>query len=225
VGTTTERLYGRLPELYRDDDISDGDYPLLRYASLWMDQASDVEAVLDAVRDGMGNPAAADVTWLPWLAQMVGLDYSFDPAELAAVVDEDDILPTPNISVTELRATIANASAGWRVGTRVAVTAAAQTQLTGDRRVWIYTHSTGEPAGLGSGTPWDVLIVTKPDETPSVESMLDALERLQARPAGVRFWHRQYEASWTKITTAHPTWNAIEALGSWQALEETGIND
>lgn len=84
---TTERLWGALPQLYRDADEAQGDgvdgWPLLRYVSLLGDQADELAALYGRLalhddgagdwRSDLGDPEAADDVWLPWLASLAGL--------------------------------------------------------------------------------------------------------------------------------------------------------
>lgn len=240
VGTTTERMYARLPAFYREDDETDGDYPLLRFLSLVGDQASEVEDIVDRLPTDLANPIAAEAAWVPWLAQLVGLDTSFDPEEHRFALTwlfveakgtwdafstwndfEYVVLPTAGASISELREAIANASLGWGVGTKKAIGAAAQSVLIGSRSVRVYDHSSN--VSIGGATAWDVLIVTATSETPSPSAVLDAVTRKNAKPAGVVLWHRVYEASWDTLVAAFPTWTVFEGATPWDNLEETGV--
>lgn len=241
AGVTTERLYRRLPEFYRLDDEVQGQYPLLTYLSWVGDQASDVENLVTRLRTDMADPMKADVKWLPWLAQMVGLDFHFDPDEhryglawkfvpqpWSAIHTWRDfeyvVMPEAGLSNIELREAIRDASVGWRAGTKGAIASAASSQLVGSRYVRVYDHSTDATNGIGIGTQWDVLVVTATSETPSPSAVLDAVSRKKAKPAGVKLWHRSYEATWSVLVAAYPAWTGWHGAHDWATLQETGLN-
>lgn len=204
VGVTTDRMYRRLPELYRDADALE-DFDLLRFLSLVVDQASEMEAIYERLAVGEHLDAqAADAAWLPWLAQLLGV-------RLVAGLTE-----------VETRDAVSSGSSGWRAGTKAAVAAAAQSVLTGTRYAKVYDHSTSTGAGLGTASEWDVLVVTRSSETPDPAVVLDAIVRKRAKPAGVVLHHQDYESDWAALE-ALGSWNAIEALGSWDAMQEQGI--
>lgn len=220
VSAATQRLYDRLPEHLRRADAKQqiGDLPLLRYLSLVGDQAGAIDTLVDRfsftpvdeggapedARSDLVDPDNADLAWLPWLAQLVG-------ARLFGLTDE-----------TAKRDAIRYASNGWRAGTRAAVADAARSELTGTRGVRVYDHATSI-ATLGDDTQWDVLIITRPDETPDFADVLQAIVDKHAKPAGVVLYWEAYEATWDLIETDAPTWSDIEALGSWFNIEGVGI--
>lgn len=201
VGVTTERLYARLPEFYRDADAP-LDYPLLRYESLVADQASELEVIADRLDTDLADPLLADDGWLDWLAQAVGVRLN------------------PAMTPAERRDAVAYSPNGWRAGTRQAVADAARTALTGTKYAKVYDHSNTD---VGGGTLWDVLVVTRAEETPDASLVLAAIVTKGAKPAGVVLYHRVYSATWTTWETTMPTWNAIEAVGSWNNLQLQGL--
>lgn len=87
VHPRTQRIYDRLPDLYRAADADQaGDLPFLRFLSLLGDQAGALEDLYDRINyvppdeggpeDGTSDlvdPARADGAWLTWLAQLVGI--------------------------------------------------------------------------------------------------------------------------------------------------------
>jgi hypothetical protein len=208
----TQRLYNRLPTLYRDADTTP--QQLLRFISLLGDQADEVETLTyrigyQAPDDGgaagdtsdLTDPTAADTAWLPWLAQLVGV---------RAPVSND---------LQALRDAILYATTGWRAGTRAAIAGAAKSALTGTRYVHVYDHSISSP---GDGTEWDVLLVTRITETPDVPAVLQAVVDGHAKPAGVTLHHRAYSATWAAVDAAYPTWADRNGL-TWAHYEETGL--
>lgn len=150
----------------------------------------------------LGDPFQADVTWLPWLAQLVGVQLD------------------PSASEAEQRDTIAYATSGWRAGTASAIEDAARSALIGSR----YAKVVPAMAGSVAGTPWDLTIVTRASETPDPAAVIGAVLRKGVKPAGVVLHTRTYEASWDTLEAARPTWEDWERAGSWTALEETGLS-
>lgn len=217
VSATTERLYDRLPEHYRNaDQDAAGDYPLKRYLSLVVDQEGEVETLLDrldyvpADEGGDGgasdlvDPLTAENRWLDWLAQHVGA------------------LLEPVLTEAERRDAVSFAPGGWRSGNKQAIRDAARTELTGTKYAAVYDHST-DASAIGAAGEWDVLVVTRPSETPAAAAVLEAIRRKRAKPAGVLLYWKAYEASWDTIEANLATWDAIEAAGSWDQIQETGL--
>lgn len=153
------------------------------------------------------DPDYAADAWLDWLGQLVGLELD------------------PSLSKAERRDAVRFASAGWRAGTTAGMEDAARSELTGTKYVKIYDHSASAGA-VGAGTQWDVLVVTRPTETPAAAGVLAAINRKKAKPAGVILYWDAYEASWDVMTQApaRDTWTEIEALGSWEAWQEVGLS-
>lgn len=213
VAPITERLYADLPELYRLADRAQPDgpdgYPLLRWLSLIVDQAGDVDELadrFDPVDNPSGtsdlvDPATADAAWLPWLANLVGAKLS------------------PSLSEAETRDAIANPSSGWRAGTKPALAAAARTALTGSRFAEVRDHTVTMTAP-GEGGVWDVLLVTRTSETADLAAVLEAVDVKGGKPAGVVLRHEAYEATWETFEAAYPTWADLEGR-TWRTIEET----
>lgn len=207
VSAFTERYYSSLPAFYRDTD--EGlDWPLLRYLSLLGDQDGEVEDLVDrfaytAPEDGgapgdtsdLVDPLTADAAWLPWLAQLVGVDL------------------LPELTEAERRNAILIAGAGWRAGTKTAIAEAAALELTGTRYVEVIDHYNGDAFTIG--------VRTRADETADPDAVITSIETFHARPAGFLIVSAFYAASWAVIESHYPTWTAIEAAGSWGAIEST----
>lgn len=154
----------------------------------------------------LGDPMAADASWLPWMAQLVG-----------AVLD-------PKASTAEQRDTIRYATSGWRAGTRGAIADAAKTALTGSQYARVVPHFTPTlQGGLEPARVWDITIVTRLSETPDPDAVLGAVLRKGVKPAGVVLWHSAYEATWDQIEAVYPTWADWEAAGSWDVIQEAGL--
>lgn len=211
---TTERLYERLPEFLRLADRRN-DWVMKRWLSSIVDRQGAVDTLLSridyySVPDGgefgdtsdLVDPLKADESWLPWLGQLVGVR-----------VD-------PGLTLTEKRDAVRFASAGWRAGTKAAVADAAKSELTGERRSRVFDHSTA--TNIGGASEWDVLVVTRPSETPNPDAVLSAIIRKRAKPAGVVLHHRAYEAAWVDIHRALPTWADWRGK-TWRTIQEAGI--
>lgn len=146
-------------------------YPLLRYLSCLFDQLDTVSTLttrfeyvpLDERDDGpwqrfgsgtygdatygdqdtsdLTDPYTADAAWLPWLAQLVGVDVA-------------------NLSVPDQRYAIAHPEDSWAHGTPRAITAAARAKLTGTKYAVVVPNYRADPFTIG--------LITREDETEGV---------------------------------------------------------
>jgi hypothetical protein len=232
VSTLVDRLYHRLPGIYRQLDAGQ-DWLLKRYLNCVLGAAGDIDDLVEAFRgsravgpatpepwalspdemtlyrdartsrlSSLGDPFAADAAWLPWLAQLVGV--RLDPAA----------------SETEQRDTIAYATSGYKAGTKRAMEDAARSALIGSR----YARCVPQyrPDGVTPG-PWDVTIITRGSETPDPLAVVGAILRKGVKPAGVVLWTQSTQATWDTLEASRPTWADWEASPTWTALEETGL--
>jgi hypothetical protein len=224
--TTTERMYVRLPQGVRVIDAVN-DYPLKRYISSIADIESEVDTLIERFRylttEDRNNPqessapfdsdggygttsdlvdgATADSAWLPWLAQVLGVDISVLQSE------------------QEIRDTLT--SGRFQAGSMNAIIAAVQSVLTGTKYVQVYAN-TSDPLHIGAATMWDVLIVTRTSETPGFAAIVDMVNRKNAKPAGVRLYHSTAESTWDDIESALPTWDDWDSH-TWNDIEEVGF--
>jgi hypothetical protein len=141
-------------------------------------------------------------------------------------VDEGDATPfgtVPEAAYTARRNAISNAEIGWAAGNKASIQAAAQSVLSGTKWCNVYDHSTNTGA-IGSGGQWDVLIVTKPGEAPGGGSaaIIQAVVDANAKPAGVKLWHREYVATWAQVEAAYANWAAINGK-TWAQIQQTGL--
>ena len=240
---TTERLHARLPEFYRTLDEQVG-WHLKTYLSAMVDELNAINllmarleyvppeerAAYEETFDGytrepqpdtlgydyppLGQTSdlvdgrTADVDWLPYIGQMIGAD----------------VLSLP--TAAERRDAVVRNYLGFRAGSRQALAEAAKLTLTGEKYVRVYPHRDGAGSSITNpGTQWDVLIVTKSDETPSVGDLVEEILRKGAKPAGVVLHHLAYSATWDIIETAFPTWTLIETNGVTWANIESGNAD
>lgn len=204
LSATTERIWQRLPEYVRIADA--GDWRLKTWLSGVTERLAFIVGILERFEtsSALTNAEVADASWLPWLAQLVGVTLA------------------PSLSDAERRNAIAAAATGWRAATKAAIAYAARTELTGTKYAAVYDHSTSSAGGVGTGTMWDVLIVTRTTETPSSANVLAAVERQRAKPAGVTLWWRAYAASWDTIQATFSSWRLVESSG-WDRIEEAGL--
>ena len=219
VTDVTTRLYDGLPELYRVADAPLG-YPFLRFLSLVGDLAGQVEAIADRIdvpddapagtTSDLLDPDRADAGWLPWLAQLTGAKLP-----TPATSSPDPALTPSQYTEARRRAAIRDASGGRMVGTVDSIAAAARTALV-YKPGGGYVTVTRVP-----GSPFLIRVRTTPDETPDPAAVLAAVEALGARPAGHVLEHSSYALPWSLLESRYPTWGAIEATGSWSALEST----
>lgn len=216
AGESVLAMYDGLPEHYRSADEAAGDYPLLRFLAgigLELGAVDVLRERIDyvTVPDGgelgdtsdLADPTTADATWLPWLAQLVGVNLA------------------PGLPEDARRDAVEFASAGWRAGTKSSVADAARSVLTGTKFAVVYDHSTA--AVRGTASVWDVLIVTRPTETPDPAAVLTAVVARGAKPAGVVLHHLAYEAEFATVETTYPTWDSIDSAGSWNKIQEAGL--
>lgn len=235
VSAFAERLYGRLPEVYRRMDIEQV-WLLKRYLAAATHTAGEIETVVERARGsrpaGPASPApwglVSDEELTRWAQARTAL-----PSELGDPLLADDAwLPwlaqlvgarlDPAASEAERRDTIRYATSGWRAGSRAAIADAARSALTGTQYAQVLVHSTVSGGMVVAGSPWDITIVTRDSETPDPDAVLGAVLRKGVKPAGAVLHHHPYTTSWTAATAAYPTW-ADRGGTSWREIEETGL--
>ena len=244
VTATTWKVWDSLPEVYREADSrqrSGGGYPLLRYLSLLGDQVDAVGLLLDAVdyrspAEGgavgdlsqLLDPATAEIAWLPWLAQLYGVDIA------------------GGLTVAEQRSAITAGASGWRAGSKASIIAAAQTVLSGQAVVQVVPHDSFAADGV---RPFSIVVRTRHTETgvltwDGLEStyrnwdeletatatwaglfprdVLSAVERAHVIPAGVVVRHELGVLTWARLEAVPVlTWNQLEAAApTWNVLED-----
>lgn len=140
--------------------------PLLRYISCLVDQLASVDAFVAAnsspTASSLTDPATADVTWLPWLGQLVGVT-----------------LPQP-VDAVQGRYLIANALSGVRKGSKQAIANLVAATLTGTKTVTVTN-------GYG-GNPWYIGVNTLASETPPDPAPVVLTVTGQVFTWGVSMW-------------------------------------
>lgn len=238
-GVTTERLYRRLPDVYREQDENQG-WPFKKFLASITKVLNDVDlltarfrymsqvertmfkrfAQRDTVYDhpnrvkgapelgstsDLVDPLAADESWLPWLGQLVGIKI------------------TANMNIFEKRDAIAYAAAGYRAGSKDALEKAVRLVLSGSRYAVALPHTKVENGNIMAGTTWDVTMLTRNIESPSSEVILAQIDKPTVKPAGVKLYHRVYQASWDALEAALPYWKDWNAV-TWEVLEQIGVS-
>lgn len=235
MSTLADRLYQRLPEVYRTLDAVTSEWALKRYiAGLTVTAGAVDDTIVAFAGDRPVGPAAPE----PWAlrpdqlvvwranrlsrASALGDPTQADPAWLPWLAQLVGARLDPAASVTERRDTIRYATSGWRGGTRQAIADAARSALTGTQYARIEPHSKAPTGSLEAGSVWDITIVTRASETPDPGAVLDAVLRKGVKPAGAVLWHAVYEATWDQVEAAFPTWDLWESA-TWDQLATVNI--
>lgn len=236
---TTERLYDKLPDVYRETDAQN-DFQFKKYLAATVDTLGDIDLLVERLRyrsqvemerrsryaqrftvythpdrelgapalgstSDLVDPSAADTAWLPWLAQLVGVRID------------------PNESVATNRDAIRFASSGFRAGSKTAIEKAVRGVLTGSKYAVAMPHSkVNEQGSIVPGTVWDLTLLTRAQESPSSFVVLQAVNKDTLKPAGVKLYHRTYQASWDALESALPYWRDWETL-VWDQIEQVGV--
>lgn len=256
---TTERLYSRLPEVYRTLDSQNG-WQFKTYISAIGDALNEIDLLAARIRyvphedradyyatldesntytrpvfsddlryeeqekydgfwtfDGKMFPVlpvgetsdlldgrSADAEWLPFIGQLIG-------ADLTALIASRD-----------LRDAVVRNYLGFRAGSREALEDAAKSALTGTKYIRVYPHRDGAGGDYTHlGTQWDVLLITRPEETPGAGVVVNEIIRKGAKPAGVVLHHITYSIIWSNMESMFPTWTTIESEGyTWENIEQ-----
>lgn len=234
--TLVDRLYQRLPEIYRRMDAADSTWTLKRYLGATLAYGGLID---DTITRIAGDRPVGPATPEPWalrgseLAQWRANRLT-RPSALADP-DQADVawLPwiaqlvgstlDPSASEQEKRDTIRYATSGWRGGTRSAIGDAARTELTGSKYARVMPHTIPVSGSLTEGTIWDITIVTRTSETPDPGEVLNAILRKGVKPAGVVLHHAAYGASWDQIEAVFPQWAPHWESLTFDELEQAGL--
>lgn len=231
-----DRLYGRLPEVYRSMDAANSQWVFKRYLAAVLNQMGVIDGTIERIAgDNPVGPAAPE----PWALDGQGL-INWRAARTnrpSALADPDQAdaawLPwlaqlvgaplDPAATEAERRDTIKYATSGWRAGTRSAIADAAKTALTGTKYAKVMPHTIPTPGGgITDGDVWDVTVVTRTSETPDPDAVLDAIMRKGVKPAGVVLHVANYGSTWDLIEAHYPTWDDLEAA-TWDEIEQIGF--
>lgn len=235
---TTERMYAKLPDVYRETDVNH-DYAFKKYVASVVDTLGDIDLLVARLRylsqvdrqmakrysqrfttythadrekgapelgstSDLVDPLSADEEWLPWIGQLVGVKI------------------TPNMDVFEKRGAIQFAAAGYRAGSKDALEKAVRLVLSGSRYAVALPHTKVVGGNIQPGTMWDLTMLTRSTESPSSATILAQVDKPTIKPAGVKLYHRVYQASWDSLEAALPYWKDWEEQ-SWDAIEQIGV--
>lgn len=198
----TARMYDGLPDLYAEADAQQAPpYPLARYLSLIGDVLADVDTVaakLGAYDDDavtLADPARADAAWLPWLAQLMGVDITGYAAE------------------SDRRAAMLAARSAPGEGTIEAIRRAARSALSPDARWKGYARVYRDAAN-----PWLIHVDTLPQETPNPAAIYAATALV--KPAGARITQSSYAATYATVQAVYTTYEGMNGR-TWEDLTAT----
>lgn len=231
-----DRLYNRLPEVYRTLDATDRTWTFKRYLAGMLSPAADVDDLIVAIAgerpvgpplpEPWGLPADELTVWRENRHTRPSALGDAEQAEVAWLPWLAQMVGArldPGASEQEKRDTIRFTTSSWRAGTRQALVDAARSALTGSRYAVVVPHQKPDVAlGLIPGTPWDITIVTRTSETPDAGAVLAAILRKGVKPAGAVLYHRTYESSWDAIESTFPTWDDWESH-TWDEIEEGAL--
>ena len=238
--TTTERLYRRLPEVYRTLD-EQNDWQFKKYLSSIADQLSEIETTIARIEyippeqladyyptlnqyNTYTRPAGVENTSLGYdpIGEVSDLfdARTADAAWLAYIGQLVGVQLTKIPLEADKRDALINNYLGFRAGSNMALSAAVASQLTGTKYNRIYAQRDGAAGSTTHvGTQWDILIITKTSETPSPSTLVDEIIRKGAKPAGVVLHHMVYTLIWSLLESSFNTWTKIEANLTWENLE------
>ncbi len=230
-----DRLYRRLPEIFRTLDAKDSCWVFKRYLGAVLNLAGQVG---DTVDDIAGNDAVGPDSPQPWGLPADELAaWQANRDQRASLLGDPINAPlewlpwlgqlvgariNPTASEQEQRDTINFATSGYRGGTRQAIIAAARSALTGTQYATLLLHQKPDSGVIVAGSAWDLTIITRPSETADSDEVLNAVNRKGVKPAGAKLWHHPYEASWTAVGADFPTW-ADWNTATWRELGEAGL--
>jgi hypothetical protein len=206
----TQRVYQSLPAFYRAldaaiNDSSNPTTPLYRWLSGPGDVAGEIQTLFErflfiAPPDGgpssglhstsdLVDPVTADDMWIPWLAQIVGLN------------------PTGQ-TVASLRTQI-EAGGGFENGSTKGLIAAIRAFIG---------SLTAPILIIGSYTSrWTIFVGVRPADVASLSGLLAAIAPLA--PAGCTFDVEYGARTWAQWQADYPTWTAEQADTTWTAVE------
>lgn len=237
MSVLADRLYHRLPEVYRTMDAVDSTWAFKRYIAAVTDLAGRIDqTIVDIAGDNPVGPSLPQ----PWGLTTDALDtWQQARARRASALGDPAQSPAawlpwmaqmvgarldPAASEQERRDTIQYATSGWRGGTRSAIADAARSALTGSKYARVIPHfKSASGGGIEAGTVWDIVIVTLTAETPDPGAVLDAVLRKGVKPAGAVLHHSSHQATWDQIEAIFPQWRDWEAAGSWDTIQGAGL--
>ena len=235
---TTERIYDKLPDIYREVDAT-VDYAFKKYISSVTDVLGDVDLLVERFRyrsqielEFRKRYAQRFTTYThpgrvnnaPPLGSTSDLvdPRSADASWLPWLGQLVGVQVDVNAPIIDTRDSIFFASSGYRAGSKDALEKAARSVLSGSRYAVALPHTKVVTGQLVAGNVWDLTILTRDDESPSSFILLQAVNKPTLKPAGVILYHRTYTASWDALEAALPYWSDWETT-TWAAIELAGM--
>ena len=236
---TAERIYDKMPDVYRETDAANG-YQFKKYLASMVHSLGDIDLLVERLRyrsqielemrkryaqrfttytqpdrekdapplgatSDLVDPTAADARWLPWLAQLVGVEID------------------ANEKIQYNRDAIRYASSGFRAGSKNALETAVRKVLTGSKYALAMPQTkVNEQGSIVPGTVWDLTMLTRAQESPSSFTVLQTVNKDTLKPAGVKLYHRTYQASWDALEASMPYWVNWETA-TWDIIEQAGL--
>ena len=250
--TTTERLWRRLPEFYRNldattteyENVTSTAYPFKRFISSVSDELNDIDTTVERLKfvpierrneyiasrdiyNTYTRPAGLEDAGLGFLPLNETSDL-FD----GRTADEEWLvwlgkLTGAKVNALESEATkrdkVINGYVGFKAGSKTSMANAVKEVLTGTKYAQVYDHTSVVSGALAtSASEWDVTIVTKATETPAGTDTAAVIIAKGAKPAGVKLYYLPYSVTWTLVESTFTTWTLLEAALTWDTIEFTG---
>ena len=236
--TTTERVYDKLPDVYRETD-EQNDYQFKKYISSICDVLGDVDLLVERLRYRSQIELEMRKRYAQRFSTYTQPDRVANAPILGSTSDLVDprsansawlpwlgqlvgVYIDPNMQDFDARDAIYYASSGFRAGSKNALEKAARSVLTGSRYAVALPHTKVVDGQLIPGSTWDVTILTRADESPSSFIVLQAVNKQTLKPAGVQLYHRVYTASWDALEASLPYWSDWNTT-TWDQIELAGI--
>lgn len=237
-GVTTERVYARLPDVYREVDMLN-DYQFKKYVASLTHVMNDVDLLTarfrymsQVEREMFKRFAQTNVIYAhpdrvkgaPELGSTSDLvdPLSADEGWLPWIGQLVGVKVTPNMNVFEKRDAIAYAAAGYRAGSKDALEKAVRNVLSGSKYAVALPHTKVVGSAIQAGSMWDVTILTRSQESPSGATILAQVDKPTVKPAGVKLYQQFYQASWDALEAALPYWQDWEE-STWEVIEQIGV--
>ena len=250
--TTTERLYKRLPEIYRILDATTNtyentanvDYPFKTFLSGIIDILGEIDTTVERLKyvtpENRNEYASASNIYNTYVRPAGLEDAALGYLPLNETSDlfdgrtaDEEWLPwlgkligvkaDPNEAESVKRDKVIFAYEGFKAGSKQSMGNAVKEVLSGSKFTRVFDHSTVVSGFLTpSASEWDVVIMTKTPETPAGFDLAATVIAKGAKPAGVVLYYLAYTLYWDALESALANWTAIEATLNWDTLETSG---
>ncbi|UVF61465.1 hypothetical protein SEA_DALANDE_52 [Gordonia phage DalanDe] len=237
---TTERLYDKLPDIYRETDVAH-DLQFKKFIASTVDVLGDIDLLVERFRYRsqiemeMRKRYAQRNTIYTHPGRSIHAPALGSTSDLVDPTAADakwlpwlgqliGVKIDPNESEAVNRDSIRYASSGFRAGSKDALEKAVRGVLTGSKYAVAMPHTKVNQQGfISAGTTWDITILTRAQESPSSYVVLQSVNKDTLKPAGVMLYHKTYEASWDALEASLPYWRDWETL-VWDEIEQVGVS-